>query len=131
MKKTRNIFLIMLLLLCLWTMAACDASLDKPSGLSFDVEKQTLSWNAVKGAKHMIIIFGYAGLPLFVYRLPVTGSLGIHQLCNQGGHVFPLCASFKQPLISVSFELCVVSLLFHGVTFDNIVFAWLHLYRCN
>ncbi len=55
MKKTRNIFLIMLLLLCLWTMAACDSSLDKPSGLSFDVEKQTLSWNAVKGAKSYVV----------------------------------------------------------------------------
>ena len=43
--------ILFLLSLCVLTLAACDSSLSQPTGLIFDVETQTLTWSAVKGAK--------------------------------------------------------------------------------
>jgi len=52
MKKLRFTFiLIALFALCALVLTSCDSDLNTPSGLYLDVETQTLTWNAVKGAK--------------------------------------------------------------------------------
>ena len=56
MKKTRLLLLsICLLALCALLLVSCGSSLNEPSGLYFDIETQTLHWNAVKGAKYYTI----------------------------------------------------------------------------
>jgi hypothetical protein len=56
MKKIRLLLLsVCLLALCMVMLVSCGSELKSPSGLVFDIETQTLHWNAVKGAKYYTI----------------------------------------------------------------------------
>lgn len=56
MKRIKLIFIsVCLIALVALTLVSCGSQLSDPSGLVFDVETQTLHWNAVKGAKYYTI----------------------------------------------------------------------------
>ena len=50
-----KIMLMLLLVLCITMLTACNDTLSTPSGLTLDVDTQTLRWNYVKGAAYYTI----------------------------------------------------------------------------